>query len=114
MKKMRKMRLFQKDAYIGIDFLEKKSEIIKLKGDEDNDLFTFDIETPQGTRTLAIDNPEIIENNAIKTELTAFRGSILNNTNTLVTEIDGFVAMEVAHQILRKIENNFSVSKSSL
>ena len=29
MKKMRKMRLFQKDAYIGIDFLEKKTEIIK-------------------------------------------------------------------------------------
>ncbi|MEP6685085.1 MAG: Gfo/Idh/MocA family oxidoreductase, partial [Parafilimonas sp.] len=35
MKKMRKMRLFQKDAYIGIDFLEKKTEIIKLKSDED-------------------------------------------------------------------------------
>ena len=31
MKKMRKMRLFQKDAYIGIDFLNKKTEIIKLK-----------------------------------------------------------------------------------
>jgi predicted dehydrogenase len=31
MKKMRKMRLFQKDAYIGIDFLNKKSEVIKLK-----------------------------------------------------------------------------------
>src|SRR5499433_3154768 len=29
MKKMRKMRLFQKDAYIGIDFLNKKTEIIK-------------------------------------------------------------------------------------
>ena len=32
MKKMRKMRFFQKDAYIGIDFLNKKTEIIKLKG----------------------------------------------------------------------------------
>ena len=31
MKKMRKMRIFQKDAYIGIDFLNKKTEIIKLK-----------------------------------------------------------------------------------
>ena len=31
MKKMRKIRLFQKDAYIGIDFLNKKTEIIKLK-----------------------------------------------------------------------------------
>jgi predicted dehydrogenase len=114
MKKMRKMRLFQKDAYIGIDFLEKKSEIIKLKGEDDDELFTFDIETPQGIRTLAIDNPEIEENNAIKTELTSFRDSILNNTTTAVSEIDGFIAMEVAHQILRKIENSFPASKSSL
>jgi hypothetical protein len=45
MKKMRKMRLFQKDAYIGIDFLDKKTEIIKLKTEakSDADLFSFDI-----------------------------------------------------------------------
>jgi predicted dehydrogenase len=114
MKKMRKMRLFQKDAYIGIDFLEKKSEIIKLKGEGDDELFSFDIETPQGKRTLAIDNPEIKDNNAIKSELTAFRDSILNNSYTVVTEIDGYQAMEVAHQILRKIENSSPVTKSSL
>src|SRR6201994_1543216 len=38
MKKMRKMRLFQKDAYIGIDFLNKKTEIIKLKTPQDLDV----------------------------------------------------------------------------
>jgi len=48
MKKMRKMRLFQKDAYIGIDFLNKKTEIIKLKDDADGNVFTFDIATPNG------------------------------------------------------------------
>ena len=31
LKNMRKSRVFQKDAYISIDFLEKKTEIIKLK-----------------------------------------------------------------------------------
>jgi predicted dehydrogenase len=31
MKKMRKMRIMQKDAYISVDFLEKKTEIIKIK-----------------------------------------------------------------------------------
>ena len=31
LKKMRKVRLFQPDAYIGIDFLDKKTEIIKIK-----------------------------------------------------------------------------------
>ena len=41
MKKMRKMRLFQKDAYIGIDFLNKKTEIIKLKEDKRFKCFCF-------------------------------------------------------------------------
>src|SRR5436853_5694125 len=47
MKRMRKMRLFQKDAYIGIDFLNKKTEIIKQKEDRDENVFSFDIETPK-------------------------------------------------------------------
>lgn len=103
MKKMRKIRLFQKDAYIGIDFLEKKTEIIKLKTEEDEDLFSFDIETPNGLKTIAVENPEVGEQNAIKAELTAFRDAITNDTPTVVSEHDGFMAMEVAHQILEKI-----------
>ena len=107
MKKMRKMRLFQKDAYIGIDFLEKKTEIIKLKSAGDDNLFSFDIETPQGTKTLAVDNPEIKDVNAIQAELTAFRDAILLNQRPPVNEIDGYVAMELAHEILKKIISNF-------
>lgn len=104
MKKMRKMRLFQKDAYIGIDFLEKKTEIIRLKGEDENDaLFSFDIETPNGSRTIAVENPEPVNINAIKAELSAFRDAIVNNSNTIVSEHDGFIALEVAHQILEKI-----------
>ena len=104
MKKMRKMRLFQKDAYIGIDFLEKKTEIIKLSSPEDKNVFTFDIETNHGKKTIAISNPAVAaDGNAIKLELEAFKTSIINNTETAVTVIDGFRAMDVAHQILEKI-----------
>jgi predicted dehydrogenase len=110
MKKMRKMRLFQKDAYIGIDFLEKKTEIIRLKGEEDAKAFSFDIQTPNGPKTIAIANPVVPEVNAIKKELEAFSQAILNNTKTIVSEIDGLMAMDVAHQILRKIGNNILVS----
>ncbi len=107
MKRMRKIRLFQKDAYIGIDFLEKKTEIIKLKSGEDDDkLFTFDIETPQGTKTLAIENPEIRDINAIEAELRAFRDSIVEDKRPPVNEIDGYIAMEVAHEILKKIASS--------
>ncbi len=105
MKKMRKMRLFQKDAYLGIDFLEKKTEIIKLKQPDDTNVFSFDIETQHGKKTIAIANPVIKPLNAIKLELEAFVEAIINNKPTIVSEIDGFLAMEVAHQILDKINN---------
>jgi predicted dehydrogenase len=105
MKKMRKMRLFQPNSYIGIDFLEKKTEIIKLKQPEDTNVFSFDIETQNGKKTIAIANPIISPQNAIKLELESFINSILNNTPTVVSEIDGFLAMEVAHQILEKINS---------
>ncbi len=105
MKKMRKMRLFQKDAYIGIDFLEKKTEIIKLKEEQDKDAFTFDIETPSGTKVIAIANPVVPDANAILLELQAFVDAIVQNKPTLVSEVDGLLAMDVAHQILQKIQS---------
>ncbi|HEX4878026.1 MAG TPA: Gfo/Idh/MocA family oxidoreductase [Chitinophagaceae bacterium] len=106
MKKMRKMRLFQKDSYIGIDFLNKKTEIIKLKEPNDINVFAFDIETPNGKKSIAIANPVIPEVNAIKKELEEFKEAILQNTKTIVSEMDGLMAMDVAHQILEKIGNN--------
>lgn len=108
LKKMRKMRLFQKDAYIGIDFLDKKAEIIKLKTPADEGLFTLDIETNNGRKTIAIDNPEIKQSNAIRMELEMFRDSILQNKPVVVNAIDGLQAMDVAHQILAKINKGLS------
>ena len=111
MKKMRKMRLFQKDSYISIDFLEKKTEIIKINTGNDKNAFTFDIETNSGKKTIAIASPIIKDNNAIKMELESFKDAIINNTTTIVSEVDGFRAMEVAHQILEKIsKTQFALS----
>ncbi len=106
MKKMRKMRLFQRDSYVGIDFLEKKTEIIKYKSPEDKNVFTFDIDTNHGKKTIAIAAPVVKESNAIKMELQSFVNAINNNKTTVVTEVDGFRAMEVAHLILDKINRN--------
>ncbi|MCU0402958.1 MAG: Gfo/Idh/MocA family oxidoreductase [Chitinophagaceae bacterium] len=105
MKKMRKIRVFQKDAYIGIDLLAKKTEIIKLKEDSDMNVFSFDLETPKGKKSIAIANPDIRDNNAIKMELEAFVQSIRDDKKTAVSEVDGFLAMDVAHQILDKISS---------
>ena len=110
MKKMRKIRLFQKDAYIGIDFLEKKTEVIKLHQPEDENVFVFDIETPAGIRSIAVASPPVPEVNAIKKELEEFVRAIRENIQPVVNEIDGYRAMEVAHQILQKIHQNFPVA----
>jgi predicted dehydrogenase len=109
MKKMRKMRLFQKDAYIGIDFLAKTAEIIKMTNTGDKEAFTFDIETPKGVKTIAIQTPQVPQVNALKTELKEFVNAILQNTPTVVSERDGYRAMEVAHQIIQKITSNITV-----
>jgi predicted dehydrogenase len=107
MKRMRKMRLFQKDAYVAIDFLNKKSEVIRLKTEEDQNVFSFDVETPGGgKKTIAVANPLVPETNAIKAELERFRDSILHNKPTVVSELDGYRAMDVAHQILQRINSN--------
>jgi predicted dehydrogenase len=109
MKKMRKIRLFQRDAYIGIDFLEKKSEIIRMKNPDDKEEFTFDIDTNNGKKTIAISNPVVKEVNAIKMELEHFRDAILNDSPIPVSEVDGLRAMDVAHQILQKIQRTTAV-----
>lgn len=107
MKKMRKMRLFQKDAYIGIDFLNKKTEVIKLKTEPGIDVFSFDLDTPDGgKKTISVSNPPVPETNAIRLELEKFCEAIIDNTPTIVSEVDGYRAMDVAHQILQKIKNN--------
>jgi predicted dehydrogenase len=106
MKKMRKLRMFQKDAYIGVDFLNKKTEIIKLQDSDEPNVFAFDIDTHEGKRRIAIANPPVPEVNAIRRELESFLAAIHTNTRTVVNEIDGLRAMEVAHHILQKIHQN--------
>jgi predicted dehydrogenase len=107
MKKMRKMRIFQKDAYIGVDFLNKKSEIISLDNNNGKDEgFSFDIETRNGKKSILVRSPEVPDINAIQLELEKFTESILQNKPTLVSELDGFRAMDIAHQILQKIKYN--------
>ncbi|HEY9178647.1 MAG TPA: Gfo/Idh/MocA family oxidoreductase [Flavipsychrobacter sp.] len=104
-KKMRKMRLFQRDAYIGIDFLEKKTEVIRLKeSGSEKGMFDFPIEAPGGEKkTISIQMPDIKPVNSIKLELEEFSKAILEDKPVRVSVYDGYQAMDVAHQILKKM-----------
>lgn len=106
LKRMRKMRLFQRDAYISVDFLEKKTEVIRLVEEHTHQMGKFDmpLEMANGAKKiLSIDYPEIPSVNAINRELSEFKNSIIHDIPVKVTAFDGYQAMEVAHQILKKM-----------
>lgn len=107
LKNMRKMRLFQKDAYVSIDFLNKKNEVVRIKNNaETKGPLDFAIDMPNGdTKVIAIDSTAALPVNAILLELELFADSIKNNTKTPVTVDDGCLAVKLAHEILRKINN---------
>jgi len=109
MANLRKSRFFQKDAYIAVDFLEKKSEIIRMNDvtpTTKDDPFAMIIDLPQGKQKhIQIENPEIVPINAIQTELSSFHDAIVNDTATAVSFIDGYNALEVAYQIMNEIQS---------
>ncbi len=107
MKNMRKSRFFQKDAYISVDFYEKKSEIIKLKnvvGEPDPFSVVLDLGENKGKKEISFENPTIEENNAILDELSSFADAINDNKQPLVSAMDGYQALKVAAMIHDKLK----------
>ena len=102
MKNMRKSRFFQKDAYISIDFLEKKSEVVRMKDvPEHPDEFAMILQNAEGVKKqIYFDNPEITPNNAILDELESFAEAINNNTKPIVSLSQGTNALRLAQRII--------------
>ena len=102
LKNMRKSRFFQKDAYISVDFLEKKTEVVKMKNAPKNPGdFDMILQNAEGQKKqIYFENPNIVQNNAILDELETFAEAIKNNTKPIVTLRDGANALKVAHQII--------------
>ncbi|MCX8148680.1 Gfo/Idh/MocA family protein [Thermaurantimonas aggregans] len=112
MKKMRKMRIFQRDAYISVDFLTKESEVISLvpENERGKNPFALTLTNAAGeTKELEYSKPEIKPLNAIEEELKSFYYSIVNKTTEEVPLDDGVSSLEVAHEILQKIRVNLSM-----
>lgn len=107
---MRKARFFQKDAYIAVDFLNKKTEIAHLEDAYDgNTNPNFPVLEPGNGKTpkqIHFEKPEILPTNAIQEELTRFANAINNNWNPDVTINDGYHALEIAYQILEKVDKS--------
>jgi predicted dehydrogenase len=108
LKQMRKVRLFQKDGYVSLDFLTKKAEIVRLYDIEERenlgDTPVIELETAKGRKLIQMEMPEIKPVNAIEMELATFAESILNNTTPKVTLEDGYRALKLAYEISEQIE----------
>lgn len=102
LKNMRKSRFFQKDAYISVDFLDKKVEVVKMKdAPEQPGDFDMILQNAEGMKKqIYFKNPEISPNNAILDELETFAEAIETNTKPIVTLRDGANALKLAHRII--------------
>ncbi len=107
MKNMRKSRFFQKDAYISVDFLDKKCELVKMQDVPNNpDEFAMILQNAEGIKKqIYFENPTITNNNAILDELESFADAINNNTTPIVSLHQGTEALRVAQQIIDCFKN---------
>lgn len=107
MKNMRKSRFFQKDAYISVDFLERKSEVVRMKeAPEIPEPFDMILQNAEGEKKqIYFENPKIDNNNAILDELESFAASIANDSQPPVPLQDGARALEVALAVISAFEN---------
>ena len=109
-KRMRKMRIFQRDNYIALDFITGVSEVYRLiPTDEklETDFISFgEIGVGDMKKQVVYEQPEIKEINALKYELELFVNAILNDEKPLVSGEDGLRALRVAGLIMDKINES--------
>ncbi|MAO08506.1 MAG: oxidoreductase [Alteromonas sp.] len=107
LKKMRKARFFQRDAYISVDFLDKKVEVVKMKDAPNKaDDFAMILTNAEGKKKqIYFDNPNIANNNAILDELETFAEAIENDTTPVVTLAQATEALRVALQIIENFKH---------
>jgi predicted dehydrogenase len=100
--KMRKMLLFQKDNHITLDFLHRETEILKLSETAKHN--SIPLRTQENTKYLNSETMVLEEYDALKEELNSFAECLIFNTEPRVSALDGLKSLEVAHEILRKIQ----------
>ena len=102
LKNMRKSRFFQRDAYVSVDMLEKRTEIVRMRRVETPDPFavSIDLGGGRGHREIAFDRPDIPAVNAIREELRSFAAACANGNAPEVPIGDGLAALETAHRVL--------------
>lgn len=109
-KKMRKMRIFQRDYYLSLDFVTGVSEVYRLLPVDQsvgaNSISFGEIGIGEKKKRLVYEQPESKEINALNYELQLFVDAVLQNKSPVVSGEDGLRALQVAETIIQKIEES--------
>lgn len=104
--KVRKLKFFQRDMYVTIDFLLGLTEVYRaINSDEDdpNALVTAPLDQDGNHRSIVYEKPEVKKVDALRLELTNFIESILGKSIPIVDGKAGRDALEVAANIQKLI-----------
>lgn len=106
LKKMRKARFFQRDAYISVDFLEKKCEAVRMKdAPKELDDFAMVLTNAEGKqKQIYFENPTVESNNAILDELESFADAINADRTPEVSLRQGTEALRVAMLVIENFK----------
>jgi predicted dehydrogenase len=102
MRQLRKMRIFQKNAYFSIDFAENELECYQLVDKDDNQKFGFEI--GYNNKKIILEKPTITDSNAIAEEQLLFAESILESKPVAVSAEDAANALHIAEEISKQVE----------
>jgi len=110
---LRKMRLFQRNSYISLDFLERSVEIYKLVDtnsvsveEKEKETVVGNLPTGEVGKTIVYEKPEIESEDMLTSEIVSFLDAVKNRTHLKVSGEDGKRALKVALEIVDKAKEH--------
>ena len=106
---VRKLRLFQQDMYVTIDFLLGLTEVYHVleAGERDpNAVFTAPLKGKNRERQIVYEKPKVYKIDALKLELENFVASLSGEQSPIVSGQEAREALRIALEIQEKIEQD--------
>ncbi len=100
LKRERKLRIFQPDAYLSVDYGERRVLMCRREPG------------PDGQPTLSVEEREVPEGDALGAEIDAFLRAVRERETPPVTGWDGLRALEVAHVIRESLETEVRAAQA--
>ena len=101
LKRERKLRIFQADAYVAVDYGERRVRVCRREPDAD------------GQAALVLEEREVPEGDALEAEIDAFLRAVREREPPPVSGWDGLRALEVAHVIRESLETEVRAAQAA-